>query len=523
MITVLADLLSESANRYPDNTAVRHKSAALSYQEMERAVTATARGLHDIGVRRRDRVAVLLGKQIETAVAFMAIGRAAGTMVPLNPLLKSPQIGYIVQHCDVSVLITTSGRLRDLAAVLGECPALRHVVLVDDNPDDPVDGGYRMTGWRQLQADVEPFSGPPLLSSDVGAIMYTSGSTGKPKGVVLSHANLVIGAQSVSSYLGNSPEDRILAVLPFSFDAGFSQLSTGLSVGATVVLHDYLLPADVVKIVEKQEITGITGVPPLWIQLGEQNWPQGAGDSLRYFANTGGKMPVETLKTLRRIFRNASPYLMYGLTEAFRSTYLPPAYVDAKPESIGIAIPNAEILVVGDDGHICGPGESGELVHRGPLVSLGYWNDPEKTAARFKPVPNAQPELPMTELAVWSGDTVRLDEDGFLYFVGRRDEMIKTSGYRVSPTEVEELAYASGHVAEVAAIGIADEKLGQRIVLVAKPVQAGQEPTRALIESIQRSAPNYMVPHDVFWRDSLPRNANGKLDRKRIREDITDN
>jgi acyl-CoA ligase (AMP-forming) (exosortase A-associated) len=334
--------------------------------------------------------------------------------------------------------------------------------------------------------------------------------------------NMLVGATSVATYIGNQAQDRILAILPLSFDAGLSQVTTGIYAGACVVLHNHLLPRDVVRVVENESVTGLTAVPPLWMQIADQQWPAGSADSVRYFANTGGKMPRETLATLRSIFSHAKPFLMYGLTEAFRSTYLPPAEVDRRPDSIGKAIPNAEILVVAKDGSLCGPGEVGELVHRGPLVSLGYWNDPERTAHRFRPAPGQPDGLPNPELAVWSGDSVKTDDEGFLYFVSRMDEMIKTSGYRVSPAEIEEVVYDTGLVSEVAALGIPHPRLSQAIVLVAKAKQGRDASTEVLLAQLKPQVPNYMVPQAVFWKDSLPRNANGKLDRRRLAEEYAD-
>ena len=244
----------------------------------------------------------------------------------------------------------------------------------------------------------------------------------------------------------------MLAVLPFSFDYGFSQLTTAFLVGASVSLIDHLFARDVVTAVQKDRITGLAAVPPLWIQLADLQWPAGIDEHLRYITNSGGRMPRATLDKLRASLPRTRPFLMYGLTEAFRGTYLPPEEIDRRPDSMGKAIPNAEIMVVRPDGTPCDPDEPGELVQRGALVGLGYWNDPAKTAERFRPVPAQRTELPLTEMAVWSGDTVRCDADGYLYFVGRRDEMIKTSGYRVSPTEVEEVVYASGLVGDAVAV-----------------------------------------------------------------------
>ena len=271
---------------------------------------------------------------------------------------------------------------------------------------------------------------------------------------------------------------------------------------------------------ERERITGLAAVPPIWIQLADCNWPDGVRTTLRYITNSGGTMPRTTLAKLRNTLPNTQVFLMYGLTEAFRSTYLPPEEVDRRPDSIGKAIPGAEVLVLRPDGTPCAVGEPGELVHRGALVSLGYWNDPDRTAERFRPVPPVAPGRPLPELAVWSGDIVRRDAEGFLYFIGRRDEMIKTSGYRVSPTEVEEEAYGTGLVADAVAVGVPHTRLGQGIVLVASAPEGAATEATPLLAALRRRLPRYMVPIAVEWRDALPRNANGKFDRARLRQEI---
>jgi acyl-CoA ligase (AMP-forming) (exosortase A-associated) len=360
-----------------------------------------------------------------------------------------------------------------------------------------------------------------IIDLDMAAILYTSGSTGKPKGVVLSHRNLIVGAESVSQYLENTPYDVILAALPLSFDAGFSQITTAFSVGAHVVLMNYLLPGDVVQLCARHAVTGLTCVPPLWIQIADQAWPSEAARTVRYFANTGGKMPKPVLEKLRAKIPQAKPYLMYGLTEAFRSTYLDPAEIDRRPGSIGKAIPNAEILVVRPDGTRCDPGEEGELVHRGPLVAMGYWNDAERTAVRYRPAPGRDASWRTPEVAVWSGDAVVTDKDGFLYFVGRKDEMIKTSGYRVSPTEIEDEAYATGLARDAVALGVEDGDLGQRILLVVSPARTdAPDLSTAIIGAMKRRLPLYMVPSAVIIRDQIPRSPNGKFDRAMLRKEF---
>ena len=521
MNPLLHQLIFDTAAETPDAPALCDGKQTLSYAALAAEVGTVARGLLELGLERQARVAVYLDKRIETVVACFAAAAAGGVFVPINPLLKGPQVGYILQDCNVTVLVTSRERLDTIAPALAACPDLQCIVVVGTESAVEPPSGKRVVAWSQLRTGQQARTPHRVIDNDMTAILYTSGSTGRPKGVVLSHRNMVAGACSVAQYLENGPSDRILSVLPLSFDAGFSQLTTAFRSGASVVLINYLLPRDVVTACERHAITGITAVPPLWIQLAQLRWPEAVRNNLRYIANTGGRMPKATLDALRAALPKTQPFLMYGLTEAFRSTYLPPAEVDRRPDSIGKAIPNAEILVVREDGRPCAPGEPGELVHRGALVSLGYWNDPEKTAERFKPVPGQPGGLVMPEIAVWSGDTVRMDEEGFLYFIGRRDEMIKTSGYRVSPTEVEEVIYGLGMVAEAAAVGVPHPTLGQAIVVVVAPKPGAALDTDALLAQCQRNLPAYMVPHALRVSEgALPRNPNGKIDRKSLGESL---
>ena len=391
----LHHLVREMANLQGAAPALTYGSSTQTYAQLWRDVCAVGTGLRDLGVVRNDRVAVYLDKRIETVAAVFGASAAGAVFVPVNPLLRARQVSHILADCDVRVLVTTRARYDLLREDLEHAKSVEHVVLVGDDATDAVPApGQRIMQWADLlSVDSTQLPDHATTDADMAAILYTSGSTGSPKGVVLSHRNLIAGAESVSSYLGNRPDDVILAALPLSFDAGFSQLTTGFSVGAHVVLMNYLLPADVVRACAKHAVTGLTCVPPLWLQIAEQDWPEHAVQNLRYFANTGGRMPKATLEKLRATFPAAKPYLMYGLTESFRSTYLDPAQVDRRPDSIGKAIPNAEILVVRPDGSECDPGEEGELVHRGALVAMGYWNDPERTAARFRPAPGRDESL----------------------------------------------------------------------------------------------------------------------------------
>ncbi|SRR6266511_256838 len=523
MRTQVHHIVAETARTRGDSPALTFKAATLTYGQLWQEIVGVAAGLRRLGLDRGERVAVYLDKRIETVAALFGASAAGGVFVPVNPLLRPRQVGHILADCDVRVLVTTAARFALLGDELAGCKSVEHIVLLDCDPDGVPQATQQVTSWDDLRAAAEPGdrAEPAVLDVDVAAILYTSGSTGKPKGVVLSHRNLIAGGESVSTYLGNAADDVILAALPLSFDAGFSQLTTGFTVGAQVVLVNYLLPGDVVRLCAKHRVTGLTCVPPLWIQLADQVWPPEATASMRYFANTGGRMPRATLEKLRATFPAAKPFLMYGLTEAFRSTYLDPSEVDRRPDSIGKAIPNAEILVVRPDGSLCDPGEEGELVHRGALVALGYWNDPERTAERFRAAPGRESGLCTAEIAVWSGDVVLRDEDGFLYFVGRRDEMIKTSGYRVSPTEIEEVVYDTGLVRDAVAIGVPDARLGQQIVLVVTPARGGEVDTGALLGELRKQLPLYMVPGDVVVRPEIARSPNGKFDRNLLRQELS--
>ncbi len=521
--TLLADLIESRALATPHAPALVYKESTTAYGALWSQVRRVARGLVGLHVHRGERVGVYLDKRSETVETIFGAAAAGAVFVPINPLLRARQVAYILRDCAVRVLITSADRLATLEADLADCPDLRAVVLLDGDGHGSGLAGPAVLPWRDLLSlgdEDRPLH--RVIDLDIAAILYTSGSTGMPKGVVLSHRNMVAGAVSVSQYLENSAEDRILSVLPLSFDAGFSQLTTGFHVGAAVVLHNYLLPRDVIRQCARQRITGLTGVPPLWIQLAQLDWPEDAAGAMRYFANTGGHMPRATLESLRARMPRAKPYLMYGLTEAFRSTYLDPAEVDRRPDSIGKAIPNAEIMVVRPDGTPSQPGEPGELVHRGALVALGYWNDPDRTALRFRPAPGQPSGVPIPELAVWSGDVVRTDEDGFIYFVGRNDDMIKSSGYRISPTEIEDLLYASGLVGEVAALGAPHPVLGQGVVVVVTPPTDGQFDEGALDRYCREALPLYMVPGRYVPVAALPRTPNGKIDRAYLAQEVAD-
>jgi acyl-CoA ligase (AMP-forming) (exosortase A-associated) len=482
-------------------TALETRVEVVSYADLDLMVGRLASALLASGLAAGDRVATWLAKTVEACIMPLAAARAGLVHVPVNPALKRAQVAYILADSGAKLLITGEGRAQSLLD--GDLPAACEL-------------------WAESRATKARLSGDSLPPSAADpnalvAILYTSGSTGKPKGVMLSHANLWLGAVSVAHYLRLTPGDRTLCVLPLSFDYGQSQLLSTWHAGGCAIPLDYMSARDVIRGVERNAITTLAGVPPLWVQLVEADWSPEVASKLRRITNSGGALTPGLVRKLRALFDNADVYPMYGLTEAFRSTYLDPALVDTNPSSMGKAIPFAEIMVVKPDGSEAAWNEAGELVHAGPLVAQGYWQDDARTAQRFKSAPKWSN---YGGIAVWSGDTVRRDDTGLLYFVGRDDEMIKTSGNRVSPAEIEDVAVASGAAAEAVAFGVPDERLGQVIVLVVRPASNANDVADQLARYMKAEMPAFLQPHRVIWRDDLPRNPNGKLDRVAIRQSV---
>jgi acyl-CoA ligase (AMP-forming) (exosortase A-associated) len=516
MVSLLHDLLLRSAQAFPDKPCLVSGKSTRSFAEVTDDVRRVAGVLvRDAGVKPGDRVAIHLDKSIDEVTATLAVSMTGGVFVNINSLLKERQVRHILQDSGATTLISSYPRLRSLGGAFAGLPSLKTLLACGSPLPLPEEFGSLQTmdlasasGTNRLDRPVR------RIDRDIAAIIYTSGSTGLPKGVVLSHRNLLAGAESVAEYVENTSDDRILSILPFSFDAGFNQLTTSLLVGATLVLKVHLNGRDTLRTLAAERITGLAGIPTLWSQLLHADWDGLDVSALRYITNTGGRLAEEQVRDYRRRLPHVRIYLMYGLTEAFRSTYLDPDQVDIRPTSIGKAIPNAEILIVDEHGKPCGPGQVGELVHRGAHVALGYWNDPVLTARRYQRSPVQPGELPGEEWAVFSGDLVRTDDEGYLYFVGRKDQMMKSSGFRISPTEVEEYFYNTGLVQDAVAFGVPDETLGERIhVTVTLRPEAASTSGEALLAQVARRMPNYMVPAVVRVVESMPRTSSGKLDR----------
>ena len=511
-------MLRASAERFPDKDAMVCGEARTPYRAAWDRVCSLATGLRRLGSERGDRIGVYTEASETQALSILGVSRAGGVFVPINEVLFPEQVTHIVDDCGMRGLITSQAKLERVAEVVAATKTLDFVVVMDDGPlpDWPVE----VERFADLVEEPVPSNWrEPSIGSDLAALIYTSGSTGHAKGVMLSHAQIMAGAAIVANYLGVTHEHRTLAALPFSFDAGLNQLMTAMLRGATVVIQPFVFARQLVKTLVDEEITGMGGVPSLWglmarpsSSLGKHEYPH-----LRYISNTGGAMPPSVLEVLRKHLPNTQIFLMYGLTEAFRSTYLLPDELDRRPTSIGKAIPNTEIFVVNREGELCKPGEVGELVHRGPTVSMGYWGHPALTAKVFRPHPFVSDETGDGERVVYSGDVVKMDEEGFLYFVARRDAMIKSSGFRVSPTEVESVLFQSGRLRETAVVGLPDELLGEAIKAFVVPRDGEVVDVESLLAFCAQRMPRHMMPKSVETLESLPKTGSGKVDYPALR------
>lgn len=492
----LFDLLFDPG-RDKERIAVADEERSWTYGTLMARAAGIARRLTEAGVTRGDRVAVLLPKSLEECAALFGASAAGGVVVPVNPVLKPAQVRHILLDSGARALVTDRATLS--AAAAADLPSGLQVILAEE----------------EGESDAAALPLPRSIGQDLAAILYTSGSTGTPKGVMLSHANLIAGTRIVRTYLGITGDDRILSILPFSFDYGLNQLLTAMEQGATLVLCRFTLGDQIVRALARHRITGLAGVPTLWAILtrAAPSLARTALPDLRYITNSGGAVPEATVRALRGLLPETRIFLMYGLTEAFRSTFLDPAEVDRRPTSIGKAIPECEVFPVTADGRRAASGEPGILVHRGPTVSLGYWRRPEDTARVLRP----NPLVPATEggdTVCYSGDLVVEDEEGFLHFVGRDDAMIKSAGYRISPTEVEDALMSVGGLREVAVIGLPDAWLGQKLCAVAVP-SGDVDPAAALLALSER-LPAHMIPARIDLVDRLPTTPNGKVDYKAL-------
>jgi long-chain acyl-CoA synthetase len=474
----------------PERTALVADGRRLSYGELDRLVDGLAARLLELGVERGDRVAIVLPNGVGTAVAIYGVLRAGAAFSPLNPTIKREKLGHVLSDCGAAAVICDDERSATVEAALGDAASVP--VITDVEEPAAVD--------REL---------PRPVDVDLAAVIYTSGSTGDPKGVTLTHANMTFAADSIIEYLEMSRSDVVLCALPLSFDYGLYQLLMCMRIGATLVLEStFAFPGRIVQLLEAEKVTGLPGVPTVFVVLlslrglADREFPD-----LRFLTNTGAALPEPTIEAIRSTFPRARLYSMYGLTECKRATYLPPDQLDARPTSVGIPIPGTEAWIEDEEGNVLGPGEVGELTIRGSHVMQGYWDDPEATAERLRPG-----RWPW-ERVLASGDLFRADEEGYLYFVGRRDDLIKSGGEKVVPREVEDVLHAAPDVGEAAVVGVADRLLGQAVVAHVSP-QAGSGLEEASLRAhCAEHLEEHLVPRRIVIHDELPRTSNGKVDR----------
>ncbi len=512
---LLHQIVDKHAGERPSAPALIQDSIELSYIQLQNRINVIGNVFVQLGLVEGDRVAIVANKTIDTVCSLFATSAAGGIFVPINPILKTDQVAHILNDCDAKIFVTSTKQLNALLPTLANCPSLKSVVLIDnDEIGDAQTTDFTINRLEALTREDPSTSAHARQGHDLAAIIYTSGSTGKPKGVMLTHHNITTGAKSVATYLKNDQNDRLLLILPISFDYGLNQITSAFFSGSSVVLHNYFLPKDVISQVSKQKITGLAAVPHIWNKLANLTWPTDAQKTLRYITNTGGSMPVSVTTKFIDKLPSTDIYLMFGLTEAFRSTYLPPEQVHHRPTSIGKAIPNADVIIVRPDGTECEPEEVGQLVHSGPLVASGYWGNESLSAERFKAPTGDIPRS--SSRCVWSGDFAYTDNEGYIYYIGRKDDSIKTHGFRVSPNEVEEIVYKCEGVVEAVAIGVPHETNGHAIVVY---LSANSNVTESdLMAHCKINMPSYMQPQSLILMDEFPRNQNDKIDRGALLE-----
>jgi amino acid adenylation domain-containing protein len=511
-VPLLHDYLTESAARLGDKIALVAQGQRLTYAEIDARANALAHTLIAQGVGRGDRVVVFGDNTVETVVSFWAALKANAVISVVNPLTKSDKLEYLLNDCRPTAFISDQHIVHVWGGPVSRSPHLKTVIISGNADREKV--GPRLLPFEDALRG-ERGAPPPRKNIDVdlAAIIYTSGSTGEPKGVMLTHRNMLTAATSITTYLENTEDDVILGVLPLAFDYGLYQMIMAFRTGARLVLErSFAFPGQVLSLMVQEKVTGFPGVPTIFATIsGLKSLQQYDLSAIRYVTNTAAALPVKHILMLRELFPKARIYSMYGLTECKRCTYLPPKDIDRKPESVGIAIPNTELWLVDEDGNKLGPNQVGQLVIRGATVMKGYWEKPEATARKIKPGP-----LP-GETVLWTGDYCRLDDEGYLYFVARMDDVIKSRGEKVAPKEVENALVNIAGVKESAVIGVPDDLLGQAVkaFVVLDPGVALTE--KELQKECQKRLENFMVPKIIEIVTELPKTTTGKIKKTDLR------
>lgn len=506
---LLHDFLIQAARRTPGKVALVSEGQRWTYAELDRRSDALAHFLRGRGVARGDRVALFLDNTVEAVVGFWGALKADAVVTIFNPQTKGEKLTYLLEDCEPAALLVQAWHEPVFGAVVGNARTLKAIVVARAKDPAALGTRERFVSWEEAVADGGP-AGPPTrraIDLDLAAIVYTSGSTGEPKGVMLSHLNMLTAARSITSYLGNTTDDVILCALPFSFDYGLYQMIMAFAAGGRLVLEkSFAYSAEMLRLMVDEGVTGFPGVPTMFAMIEDlKHLPSYDFSRVRYVTNTAAALSPRLLFRLREIFPAARVFSMYGLTECKRCTYLPPADLPRKPDSVGIAIPNTELWIVDEHGAKLGPGQVGELVIRGATVMKGYWEKPEATARKLRPGP-----VP-GEHVLYTGDLCRLDDEGYLYFVGRMDEVIKSRGEKVPPKAVESTLLAIPGVCEAAVIGVPDELLGHAIKAFVVLEPGAVLDARTIQRECKARLESFMVPTHIEVRDALPRTANGKI------------
>jgi len=504
------EFLEHSAHRAPHKTALICQGSRLTYAEVDQLSDRLAGALIEKGVRRGDRVVVFLDNSVEAVVSIFGILKAGAVFIMANSTTKAEKLAYMMNNSEAVGLIAHVRQGPVFAEIENHSPSLRVIVTAGSGHDTVSGNRVTVLPWDEALHPLTGHRPAPGIDVDLATIIYTSGSTGFPKGVMMTHLNMVTAATSITQYLGNTADDVILNVLPLSFDYGLYQVLMGFKVGGTVILEkSFAFPQLILNQLRDAKVTGFPIVPTMAAILLQINTlAPGQFPHLRYITNTAAALPPAHITQLRRIFPSTKIYSMYGLTECKRVAYLPPDQLDIRPTSVGKAIPNTEVYIVNERGQRVGPGEIGELVVRGAHVMKGYWKLPEDTKRALKP------GWIDGETVLYSGDFFRADEEGYLYFVGRKDDMIKTRGEKVSPTEIERVLYMLTDVLEVAVVGVPDEILGQAIKAMIVLRDGAHLTENEILLHCRLHLEDFMVPQAVELTHALPKTDSGKIQRR---------
>lgn len=504
---LLHQLFEHSARAMPEKLALVAEGQRLTYAQLDAEATQLAAALQQRGVQRGDRVATFLDNGIAAVVGLYAALKCGAIFMPVNPLTKADKLAYLLNDSRAGVLIAHAPLRADFEAALAQNKSVHtcYVVGGQNENESEANADSRCLAYEAIGNAA--LSIPPVIDQDLAGIIYTSGSTGQPKGVMLTHLNMVSAARSISTYLELQHDDIILCALPLAFDYGLYQILMAFLKGATVVLErSFAFPVKVLDVMEREQVTVFPGVPTMFsLLMNLKTLRDHPLPRLRKITNTAAALSEEHIRQLRSLFPHALLYSMYGLTECKRVTYLPPEQLDVRPTSVGRGMPNEEVWLVDESGKRLPNGATGELVIRGSNVMRGYWEKPEQTAERLKPGP-----IP-GELILYSGDIFRTDSEGWLYFVARKDDIIKSRGEKVSPREVENVLYGMPGVLEAAVVGVPDEVLGEAVKAFVTLKSGVALTERDVIRHCQGKLESFMVPKHVAFVAELPKTDTGKI------------